>query len=321
MLGNLLTAGETFAELPPDCHSAYMMRKVSRQYGPWGAFYFDAWPMMEPMLVVTDPSMAHDVVLHPKVGATKPRILQDWFHPITGGPSLFDTNGPVWKSLHDLFAPAFNPRNLIAWESVVVDRVKIFRDILEEKVGTGEMFDLEKHTLNLITDLIGEILLSMNLNTQRGSHPLFDAMSRQLNLKFTEYKPQSLLAWMKPFLYYRTWKNSRELDEQIRTQLHKRFLVLQAAKSGDVTSSTTSNPPFKSVMDLTIESHLTTSPSTNSTLPESFLRTATINMRMFFFAGYDSTSSTTLYTYLLLFRNPKTLSRLHADTIRPAYPQ
>ncbi|KAH8903267.1 cytochrome P450 [Coniochaeta sp. PMI_546] len=314
IMGNLLVAGGIFSHLPEGCHSAYMLRAVSKRFPKHGAFYFDAWPMMEPMLVITDPAMAQKVVMHPKVGTTKPAILQKWFHPITGGPSLFDTNGPVWKSLHKTYSPAFSPSNMVAWFPVIIDRITIFRGLLREKAQTGDRFLLEPLALNLITDIIGEILLNLQLNSQRSTHPLCEYMTAQLALKFTEYKPQNLLAYINPSLYYRTWKNSQLLDKEIRTQLQARFAALKAQQSPSSSSSTPSKPPFKSVIDLAIEDFLSQPSNAAATsLTPDFLTTATRNMRMFFFAGYDSTATTILFCYYNLFRNPPALARLRAE--------
>jgi cytochrome P450 len=194
---------------------------------------------------------------------------------------------------------------MVAWKPVVMDRITIFRDILRKKAQTGDRFLLEPLVLNLITDIIGEILLNLKLNSQRSSHPLCEYMTAQLKLKFAEYKPQNLFAYINPSLYYRTWKNDRLLDREIRTQLHARFTAIKAQKS---------SPAFKSVIDLAIEDFLSDPSNAHAPrLSDSFLTTATRNMRMFFFAGYDSTATTILFCYYNLFKSPTALSLIRAE--------
>ncbi|KAB5518696.1 cytochrome P450 [Coniochaeta sp. 2T2.1] len=308
-MGNLLHAGDIFSKLP-ECHSAYMMTIISRQFPNHGAFYFDAWPMMEPMLVVTDPDMAQQLVTHPTVSWIKPRKLQDWFYPITGGPSLFDLNGHAYKSLHKIYSPAFSTANTLAWNSAFVDRVEVFRDLLREKARTGERFLLRPMVLNLVMDVIGEVLLNLNLDCQRSTHPLCEYMTRQLSLKFDEYKPGNILALLDPTIYYRTWANNRRLNAEISKQLDARFAALKESRLQKSSSSAVA--PYKSIIDLAIEDFLTTNPSATALTPE-FVTTAARNLRMFFFAGHDSTATTILYCYYVLSQHPTALSLLRAE--------
>ncbi|KAB5542700.1 cytochrome P450 [Coniochaeta sp. 2T2.1] len=319
IMGNLLHAGDIFAKLP-ECHSAYMMTIISRQFPDHGAFYFDAWPMMEPMLVVTDPDMAQQLVTHPTVSWVKPRKLQDWFYPITGGPSLFDSNGAIYKSLHKIYSPAFSSANTLAWNSAFVDRVEVFRDLLRERATTGERFLLRPMVLNLVMDVIGEVLLNLNLDCQRSPNPLCEYMTRQLSLKFDEYKPGNILALLDPTIYYRTWANNRRLNVEISKQLDVRFAALKESRKKS-SSSSSAAAPYKSIIDLAIEDFLHANPDAATLTPE-FVTTATRNLRMFFFSGHDSTATTILYCYYVLSRHPTALSLLRAelDSVFGPYP-
>ncbi len=75
LTGNLQKVAEIFTTLPPAVHSCYLMRALSKDF-PNGAFYFDIWPMTEPLLVVTDPAMANQVTSHPIVGAMNPKYVE-----------------------------------------------------------------------------------------------------------------------------------------------------------------------------------------------------------------------------------------------------
>lgn len=96
-LGMLLKIGQIFGTLPPGAHSCYIMRALSKDY-PDGVFYFDVWPMTEPMLVITDPVIADQAALHPTVGARKPHNLLDWFYPPHGPSSSLTLPLPLPRS-------------------------------------------------------------------------------------------------------------------------------------------------------------------------------------------------------------------------------
>jgi cytochrome P450 len=299
-----------FDRLPADGHSCYMLRMLSLDF-PDGAYYLDVWPMQEPILVVTDPDMSYTVETHPVVGVTKPRTLQGWFHPISGGPAQSDLNGAPWRYLHDLFAPAFSSANVNAMAPVIVDRIEIFRDILRRRAAAADRFELEPAVLSLINDMICETLLGMESDVQRRGHPLTDAMIHQLSLKFTEYNPANALAFLNPLTRYHLWNNSRILDAGMKAQLRRRFAAYLADRPGQEARV------FKPLIDIAVEDYLARPENTNKagtpTLDRDFLDLMARNMRQAFFVGYDSTASALIFCYHLLWRHPDALARVRAE--------
>ncbi|SPO01960.1 related to sterigmatocystin biosynthesis P450 monooxygenase STCS [Cephalotrichum gorgonifer] len=308
LLGNLLAAGKVFDRLPADSHSCYMLRMLSLDF-PDGAYYLDVWPMMDPLLVITDPDMSYSAETHPQVGATKPPSLQGWFHPISGGPSQSDLNGRPWRYLRDLFSPAFSNSNVNAMAPVIVDRIEIFRQILREKAASGvERFPLEPAVLSLINDMICETLLGMNSDVQRQGHPLTEAMMRQLRMKFTEYNPANLLSFFNPVGRYRLWNNSRILDAGMKAQLQSRFDAYRSDKAGQEARV------FKPLIDIAIEDYLRQPGNVGATsMDPDFLAMMARNMRAAFFVGYDSTASAILFCYYTLWKHPDVLARVRAE--------
>lgn len=307
LLGNLLAAGKLFDHLPADSHSCYMLRMLSLDF-PDGAYYLDVWPMMGPLLVVTDPEMSYAAETHPLVGAMKPRTLQAWFHPIAGGTSQSDLNGRPWKYLRDLFSPAFSNGNVNAMAPVIVDRIEIFRQILRERAASGEAFLLEPSVLSLINDMICETLLGMESDVQREGHPLTEAMMRQLRMKFTEYNPANVLSFLNPLSRYRLWNNSRILDAGMKAQLRARFEAYRSDKAGQEARG------FKPMIDIAIEDYLRQPGNAGATeLDPDFVDMMARNMRAAFFVGYDSTASSILFCYYTLWKHPDVLARVRAE--------
>ncbi|KAF9873554.1 hypothetical protein CkaCkLH20_09013 [Colletotrichum karsti] len=309
LFGNLLEAKKAFDSLPPGVHANYVLAKLSEPY-PNGAFYMDTWPMADPILVVTDPEMAHQAAYHPVSGSQKPPMLVGWFHPITGGPSQFDTNGRPWKHLQTLFSPSFSNQNITAEVPIIVDCIQVFVERLREQARNGDMFRLEPLALDLITDIIGEVLLNVKLSTQTKKHPLAESMKGQLKLKFTSHKPENILSRIDPFLTFRTWNGGRILDNHIKEQINARFDVLRENKvrNRDKTEK------FQSVLDSAIENWLAQPQNANrDTLDADYLRIMTRNMRMFFFAGYDSSAATIVYCFHNIYTRPSILAKVRAE--------
>ncbi|KZL75765.1 cytochrome P450 71B25 [Colletotrichum tofieldiae] len=309
LFGNLLEAKKAFDSLPPGVHANYVLSKLGEPFKN-GAFYIDTWPMADPMLMVFDPEMAHQTVYHPVAGSVKPPMLVGWFHPITGGLSQFDTNGRPWKHLHSLFSPSFSNQNITAAVPVIVDNIVTFADRLRAQAAEGGMFRLEPLMLDLITDIIGEELFNMRLGTQKRRHPLAEAMKRQLRLKFTAHKPENLVARVDPILLFRTWNGGRVLDNHIKQQIDARFRTLLQNRAHNRDKA----ERFQSVLDCALESWLAQPQNAGRTeLDADYLGIMTRNMRMFFFAGYDSTASAAVYCLHNICSRPEVLARVRAE--------
>ncbi|TPX18157.1 uncharacterized protein E0L32_002666 [Thyridium curvatum] len=307
-LGNMIAAAKMVNALPPKAHSTYIVNGVGKTIKHNGAFYLDLWPMTEPLLVVTDPDMATQATTHPITGARKPAVLKAWFLPITGGPSLFDSNDAAWKYLHNLFTPGFSANNIANEVPVIASKISVYRDLLRHRAREGGRFEMEPMTLSLIIDIIGEVVLNVSLDTQHARHPLADAMIRQLALKFSNYAPQKMMERLSPLYLYGNWRNSRDLDSHIRAQVESRFRSYRAAEA------TGRAERYRSVMDLAIEDYMSQPGKRGAAaLDAEFMTMAVRNMRMFFFAGYDSSAATIVFCYHNIYRHPEVLARIRAE--------
>ena len=102
------------------------------------------------------------------------------------------------------------------------------------------------------------------------------------------------------------WYNGYRMNKYISGELDKRFATY---KSGD------SHRTSRSVIDLALESYLRTRPSSNASqsLDREFKTWAMTQIRLFLFAGHDSTSSTICYCYYLLSKSPAALAQIRAE--------
>ncbi|KAK7943702.1 thiamine diphosphate-binding protein [Apiospora aurea] len=306
LMGHLLAAKSA-------AHSVYILNRLAAKHAPQGAYYVDFTPMAWPMLVVTDPVLATQVVEHPIVGAAKPDELYAWFHPITNGASLFTQNGAAWKRDRDYFLPFFSNQNLDASVPFVVGQMAIFRDKLREKAREGSngsgMFVLEPLILSMMNDIIGKLVLNADLGTQHGSHPLATTMLRQLRLKFAVNNPLDNLGQLNPMKVFNLWNNSRMLDNHIKSQIDTRLQAWRLKKAQDEQND------FKSLLDVALETYMNqdSTSSSQTDVSAAFSKTLCSQMRMFFFAGYDSTASTMAYGCYTVWQHPDALRKLRAE--------
>ncbi|KAI1768404.1 cytochrome P450 [Hypoxylon sp. FL1150] len=293
LLGHLLAAKTASEELPPQAHSTYILDRIGKNMegnknGP-PAYYFDSFPVSIPMLIIRDPYIANQVTNYAQVSAEKPDSLKSWFEPITGKGriNLFTQNGQEWKHDHNLFLPFFNNSNLDATMPSVIEQMLIFRNILRKRAQSGEMFRLESLTQLLMNDVIGRVVFNADLGNQTsGSHPLSETMLCQLNI----------------------WNNSRILNQHIRNEILERVDAFRDAKARHEQLT------FNSILDQALESYyFEPGRKQDDPLDSEFLDILCAQLRMFFLAGYDSTTATMSTCCYLLSKYPEVLAKLRAE--------
>src|SRR4051794_23739597 len=116
---------------------------------------------------------------------------------------------------------------------------------------------------------------------------------------------------MNPLRPFINWYNGWIVNSWIQSELQRRYETLKQDRR---CLETNTKRRVKSVMDLAIEGYIN---GQGGAIPEQlnsgFLRTATHQMRLFLFAGNDTTSSTIVFAYHLLSKNPDVLVQLRDE--------
>lgn len=98
------------------------------------------------------------------------------------------------------------------------------------------------------------------------------------------------------------------MDRYISKELDKRFAERRRSERDSTESS-------RSIIDLALESYIVENPSMDTAkgLNDSFKSWACAQIRLFLFAGHDSTASTICYIYYLLFTHTDALERIRVE--------
>ena len=160
--GHLAQASLIKSQLPSDAHITNLLSTITERLDNQfpnsdSVNYMDMWPFSPPLMVVSSPNTAFQVVQQHSL--RKPSTLMDLFYPITGGPDLIFTNGEQWKKSRGVFNPGFNPSYLVSQLPAIVEEVAIFKTILQDASQQEKAFQLDPVTLNLTLDVIARITL------------------------------------------------------------------------------------------------------------------------------------------------------------------
>jgi cytochrome P450 len=161
----------------------------------------------------------------------------------------------------------------------------------------------------LTVDVIGKVALDMELDTQRSDNPMISALREQVHLIPNTGTYNPLVGW-NPLGMYQRWRNSKIMVSYLDKVLEDRFAHRESQYQGE------KKPRKRTMIDLAVESYQsqTASSSTNTNgLDPDFKKNAIVQIRVFVFAGHDTTSSAICYAIYLLQKHPETLARIRAE--------
>ncbi|KAK4954470.1 hypothetical protein LTR10_007901 [Elasticomyces elasticus] len=298
--------GELVRELRACANSAAFASFVKEEYGLGDYFYVDVWPAGDPILMIFDTDIMHEITVknslpkHPEVE----KFLLNF-----GGPgNLVSSEGAEWKKWRSAFNPGFSATHLMSLVPILVDECSIFVDTLTKHAKNNDLFRMERDATQLTVDIIGRVVLDHKLNSQRAPNKLVDAFMMQVRWQEIgiQFNPIELIDWPVRYVIhkYLNWT----MDRYIGTQIDERFATRDRRGKS------------KAIIDLALEAYMKEVKGTSSgdtskaaAIDPEFRKAAINNMKTFIFAGHDTTSSTISYAYYYLSKNPATLARIRKE--------
>ncbi|KAI0377024.1 cytochrome P450 [Hypomontagnella monticulosa] len=308
VFGHLIAVKECIRALPRNTTLHPVVHLMVKQF-PSRIFYLNMWPFSKPMIVVANPSTAAQVEA---AFLDKPAAMCSTLEIINGGPSLMTMHGDTWRQWRSLFNPGFAAGYMIGLAPEIAREVAVFCNLLQGLAAKDEMFQLEEYTLRLTFDVIGRVTFDARLHYQTQGSALADCLRRQIYWTpfGTVLNPISRLLSPRPLVQR---YNSYRMDNYLDGEIDKRFEELAASRSGAKGRS-------RSIISLAMDKYLE---EVNSGKGEggrgaelsrkAFKKLAKPQLRMFLYAGHDTTSSTLLYAFLLLSQHPEVLFRMRAE--------
>lgn len=316
ILGHLVLIKKISASLPGDTIMHNVMWKIAQQYAPGGIYYLHLWPFSRTLLVVADAyaaSQVEDLDLGKGDNLVKP------IEVITGGPSLLTMEGAEWKHWRRLFNTGFSAGYLTGLVPVIADEVAIFRNLLISKCqgasdGRSEIFQMEELTVRMTFDVIGRVVLDTHLHYQTHENPLAAAL--RSSIEWTSWRgrlnPITRYLSIRPIVH---WLNSRTMDRYIGHEIDKRFaerIEGKTARHGK--ESDDAGSQSKSIVSLLIDDvHREAGSEDPNTVKKTVKTAMASQLRVFLFAGHDTSSSALTYCYYLLSTHPNALELLLAE--------
>jgi hypothetical protein len=154
ILGHLLVLDKTFKNhnLPRDMHMNDVFAPISKDFDHSDSlFYVDLWPFLKPTVLVSSPKYAQQAELV----LDRPDALLWSMHPVTGGPSVFATNGKEWKDTRNLLLPGFKSNYISNQTIYATNEAERLVEDLRAKAQNRDIFQLDHVILKYMMKISG----------------------------------------------------------------------------------------------------------------------------------------------------------------------
>ncbi|RKK96927.1 hypothetical protein BFJ71_g7497 [Fusarium oxysporum] len=306
LLGNLITVGKIMMKYPEDVHGQLMPDFLARDYpeiAELGICYIDLWPISWPMLATFHPDIAAQFTQ--ETSRPKHEIIRCQFRPLTGLKDLVLSEGAFWKKWRATFNPGFSTQNITALVPEFIEEALIWKKYLQEIAKDGRVVPLEDCVMKATCDIIGRSVLGISLGIQTGvDDKIFPTLKSAISLLVTDWSPPQWGRLLNPFRHSRL----SSLNRQLRSQLQP--LIEAQLQNHEC------NEGPKTVNGLAIRTYIKeygSEGTSGSTIDSDFLDVTIENLKIFLFAGHDTTASTLCFAYNYLYQHPDVLAKLRVE--------
>ncbi|KAL2877004.1 hypothetical protein SGCOL_007621, partial [Colletotrichum sp. CLE4] len=263
------------------------------------AIYAHMWPMGPPLVFTVHTEAASHFMFDNSV----PR--SDWtkkaLAPITEARDLACLVGEPWKTWRARFNPSFSNKNVLSLVPGMLEDVQIFADIVRNKAGAdgswGGVFPLVETTTNLTMDIIGRAVLDIELHEQTNGPSRFrSALMDQIARCILHFNIITVWKWYSPWRLAAIKENRETMYSELLPSIEQ---SLQGTKKKD---------GLKTIIELALK------PMAGVVdVDKLFLETVVSQLKIFMFAGHDTTATALCWAIHCIAKNPEVGQKLRAE--------
>ncbi|KAI2603772.1 cytochrome P450 [Hypoxylon sp. NC1633] len=296
--------------LPQDAHDTYVHRKLTMNWSKYfpnqkscpPVFYLDLWPFTsQPFIYVTSPEACFQLTQQ----TAQPRhSMFSWaIFPVTGGKDLISMDIPTHRTWRSRLNPGFSPKNLLSQTPILVEEVGIFVQQLKEHAGKdgtfGDLFNLFDRTVALTFDIITRISLDLHVREQtRGPTPILKALRALISHVKGPTIWSELERWTPSY--------RRDVDRNSKTLRDSLLPQIQSRLQPDASSE-------KTVIDLAVKEYKNEYGNENMLPGPDFIDTVISQLKLFMFAGHDTTAQAICWVLYEITKSPEILRQIRAE--------
>lgn len=287
-------------------------------------------PILGRMIVVGDASVAEHVLrakvkdangfsqtLFPK-SPSYANLL-----PLIGKKSLVRIDGQEWAHQRRLYNPGFSHDYLKGMVSTIATKCDRFLAACEKRdISQGVPTNLLSRSMDLTSDVIAEVAfgedwgdhtldnnltmgVDMSTQSRKDGAKILKAV-RELTQILEGVNRNPLNKIFNVSFIYKTWSLSRELDYYMQRLVQRRIDSIHSSEDKGSMNQ-------KDILALTLSNFLLNNKDKLTSFSSSDMGAITSQLKTFYFAGHDTTATTTSWAYWLLIQSPERLERTRQE--------
>ncbi|KAH8702111.1 cytochrome P450 [Talaromyces proteolyticus] len=301
LFGHIPIVIKVMSSHPKDIYGNYLPMLLRQEYPDIcsrGLVYVDVWPLGYPLLAVFDPGLMSQFTQ--VQSQPKHEHIRRQFEPFTQGQDLLVAEGEQWSKWRRIFNPGFSAKNIVPCIPAILEEIEVFRDWLKEAARSGETVTLEQQSEKLTVDVISRIVLGSRLHSQTEQNSFYSAMRNQTSWLSVDNQPLGFLATMlNPIRPIALWRNNITMKSFLLPHIQK-VLRQKEKEHGPET-----------ILSLAIQSYTV---QDEPTLRDSnFIDVLVAQLKIFMFAGHETTAGILCYLYHILYSNPTILDTMRRE--------
>ncbi|KAI0199111.1 cytochrome P450 [Astrocystis sublimbata] len=298
--GHLKIFGELSRRgVPADRHTDAIFEDMRASIGRPSVMFVDLRPVNPPMILVATHDVAEQISKPSKAHAfsvpKSPSLAQ--MTPMIGAETILRKEGPDWKDVRKRYNPGFTSQNISDLLTTVLDKMDPFCNFLSAFAVTGQEFSLEMLLSNLTFDIIGIVVMDVDLDAQHmNSARQGEIIRLYRELLQTFHGDQSNTPWfLVPLLTLKRQRLAKRVDTLVKKAIERRYL--EATKADKENGRSILALSFKEAGELTPQ----------------LLADTSAQVRTFMFAGHDTTATTLEWAFYELSRTPRALKAVRDE--------
>ncbi|KAF2839180.1 cytochrome P450 [Patellaria atrata CBS 101060] len=315
--GHILVFADVQETLPPRIHPHILPHFIQQKYDLPPLFYLDFWPFGPNLCIIMSPTLINQAVVAPSL--PKHEQVPLYVNPLAGKKALISLEGKEWKKWRGIFNPGFSISNMMSLVPSIVDESLVFVSVLESLADSGELFRLDERVTRLTIDVICRVVLTRRdhrSNSQIAENEIVSSF-RALVDSQPDAQTINIFHLYDPRRPIKQWYYSGRLKSHLTRLLEERFVTRR-------TTNKKGGPKY--VIDLALESYFAQKQAAKSNgfvdkdtegqdkmLDDTFMEYAISQIRIFLFAGHDTTASGICYAFHFLSRHPQKLAKIRQE--------
>ncbi|TGJ78972.1 hypothetical protein E0Z10_g9790 [Xylaria hypoxylon] len=261
----------------------------------------DYRPICRPVVFIASHEMAEQISKATKLFPTSaPKFDLSHLEPVIGPTSILSAYGEEWRLLRKSFNHGFSLQHLLTLIPTMANKTMVFVRQLDTLSKTGNKFSLVSLSMHLTFDIIGSVIMDVDLNAQDVDPSQRSELVRLFTKLLDAYWDDQIHIpwWLKIRTVLRRRRLGRRVERILKSIIRRKYEEQQANLNNN-------HGQQLSILCLSLQNTKILSPD--------ILDLTCDQLKTFLLAGHDTPSATIAWIFYELSRNSRALTAVRSE--------